>query len=141
MCRKCIKIGTGSIFYVQLIYSRIIRIINVRKIIFRYELVHIPSAGLDDDGSMGTSNLRYRLKKKITSPTIGAYAYAAWHRYTERCCNSLHNSLPVNKTGQNFMNGFLSFLRTEQIHVNVYLVYNFCYGNNIKNNNVKYQVE
>ena len=64
ICRKCIKIDTGSISYVQLNYSRVIRIINAREIIFRYELVHIPSSRLKDDGSMGRVTFKYRLKKK-----------------------------------------------------------------------------
>ena len=76
ICRKYIKIDTGSISYLQLNYSRVIRIINAREIIFRYELVHIPSSRLKDDGSMGRATFKYRLKKKITSPTTRAYAYA-----------------------------------------------------------------
>lgn len=143
ICRKRVKLGAGSTFDTELIYSRVMGIMNSRDIsienIFGYELAPIPTSLFEDDGSIRVAKTKSTLKKKLQVEQ--SVRTVEQHDVTilDGCAILWIIHWPQNGTVQGFINSLLSFVLSRLVQSDVYLVFDRYYEYSIKGTTRSYR--
>ena len=119
--RKGVKLGTGTVYDTQLIYSRVMGFVSTRPIdlqdLFNYELAPLPTSMFDDNGNMRISTSKSVPKNKLQVAQSTRASIKPNVIIIDGCVIIWCLNWPSNATIQDYVDSFLALCvsTTEQV--------------------------